>query len=183
MVYVLKFQENSATTSFRIWAQTQTPKSLGQTIRPTYVAQKFTEFKIKIIVQSAQITQLHGTKIAKQLTSNFYQISGKVTYKIFENPRLFTKKSVNLCRKFKPRSQFENFTYLLFATGFGDIKGKLCPIKVNEILFQILSIFGRFFKVGQGYGTLPSGLEITGKYIPQFAPTENFLCVFALYLL
>jgi hypothetical protein len=30
---VLKFQENPTTTRFRIWAQTQTPKSLGQTIK------------------------------------------------------------------------------------------------------------------------------------------------------
>jgi hypothetical protein len=30
---MLKFQENPTTTRFRIWALTQTPKSLGQTIK------------------------------------------------------------------------------------------------------------------------------------------------------
>jgi hypothetical protein len=34
-------------------------------------------------------------------------------------------------------------------------------------------IFGSFIKVGQGYGTFPEGLVMTGKQIPQFAPTGN----------
>jgi hypothetical protein len=35
--------------------------------------------------------------------------------------------------------------------------------------------FFECLKVGQGYGTLPDGLELTGKYFPQFAPIGYFM--------
>jgi hypothetical protein len=38
---------------------------------------------------------------------------------------------------------------------------------------ETLNNFLVCFKVGQGYGTLPDGLMLTGKPIPQFAPTGN----------
>jgi hypothetical protein len=70
----------------------------------------------------------------------------------------------------------------MVTTGFDVEDGKLCPIKVSGIwkfssCTQNNSCFLSVLKVGQEYGTYPSGVEITGKYFPQFAPTGYFVCV------
>jgi hypothetical protein len=67
----------------------------------------------------------------------------------------------------------------MITNGFGVEDRKLCPIKVSESLGSFCSItFGYFLgfpKVGQEYSSQPTGMELTGKFIPQFAPTGNFL--------
>jgi hypothetical protein len=85
----------------------------------------------------SQFTQLHGRKKTaskNQLsTSNFYQISGQMIHKLANNQRPILKRTLNLCKKQKPRTQFESLIYQLITTGFGVEDGKLCPIKVSEI--------------------------------------------------
>jgi hypothetical protein len=85
--------------------------------------------------EQLQITLLHSTNDSTHqwmISNNFYQINEQISYKLPSGPRPFIKLSGNLCtRKYKPRTQFENLTYFLITTGFGDIKGDLCPIKVS----------------------------------------------------
>jgi hypothetical protein len=71
----------------------------------------------------------------KQLSiSNFDQISGQMIHKLSNSQRPVIKVSLNLCGKLKPRTQFENITFLMITKGFNVEDGKLCPIKVSEIL-------------------------------------------------
>jgi hypothetical protein len=60
--------------------------------------------------------------------------------KLSNNQRPVIKVSLNLCGKQKPRTQFENTTFQMITKGFNVEDGKLCPIKVSEILVILIEI-------------------------------------------
>jgi hypothetical protein len=62
--------------------------------------------------------------------------------KVDNEQRALTKGSANLCGKFMPRSPVEGALFNLIRGGFHGVKGKLCPIKVSEILVET---FGNFW--------------------------------------
>jgi hypothetical protein len=61
-------------------------------------------------------------------------------YKLPRGPRPIIKLTLNLCRKQKPRTQFENKTFRLITNGFNVEDGKLCPIKVSENFLELHTI-------------------------------------------
>jgi hypothetical protein len=59
-----------------------------------------------------------------------------VIQKVGNGQRALTKGSANFCGKFNPRSPVEGALFNLIKFGFKGVKGKLCPIKVSEILVE-----------------------------------------------